>query len=55
MQDNYNFGERMIKTTIKWVKYYAIILSSIITNRTVINMFGSTYIVYGNVVQLISK
>jgi hypothetical protein len=37
----------------KWIKYALIILQSDITNRTVVNFFGGTYVVAGNVVRRI--
>ena len=36
---------------IKWIKYYCIIAKASLTNKTVISMFGSVYIVSGNVVK----
>lgn len=35
----------------QWLKYYYIRTISFLTCTTVVNCFGSTYVVYGNVVQ----
>ena len=40
---------------LKWIKYVCIRLKSNITDETVVNMFGSTYIVYGNIVKKIKE
>lgn len=39
---------------INWLKYCCIIMVSTITRKTVLSMFGDTWMVYGNVVQKIS-
>lgn len=36
---------------LKWIKYYCIIVKAILTNKTMVYMFGSVYIVSGNVVK----
>ena len=36
---------------LKWIKYYCIIAKASLTNKTIISMFGSVYIVSGNVVK----
>lgn len=36
---------------LKWVKWCLIILKSVITGKTVVTFMGSSYAVYGNVVQ----
>lgn len=36
-----------------WIKYYIIIMYGLATNRTVVNFFGSTYIIAGNIVKRI--
>lgn len=38
---------------MKWVKYYFIIMKSLITSNTVVTLFGSTYVVAGNFVKKI--
>lgn len=43
------------KEATKWCKYSLIIVYSILTDKSVVNMFGSTYIVYGNAVQKIKE
>lgn len=35
----------------KWFKYWCIITLSMLTNKTVVSFFGSTYIVSGNFVK----
>ena len=39
---------------MKWIKYYLIVMKSTLTKNTVVDFFGSTYIVSGNVVKRIS-
>lgn len=39
----------------KWIKYYLIIMKSVITNKSVVTLFGASYCVAGNVVVRISK
>ena len=34
----------------KWIKYGIIMVYSKVSNKTFVDMFGCTYIVYGNVV-----
>lgn len=36
---------------LKWIKYYCIIAKATLTNKTMVYMFGSVYIVSGNVVK----
>ena len=38
---------------LKWIKYSLIILQSTLTDKTVVNFFGSTYVVAGNFVRRI--
>ena len=38
---------------MKWIKWYIIILISIITKKTVVNFLGSIYVVAGNIVKKI--
>lgn len=38
---------------MKWLKYPIIILLSVVTKKTIINFFGSTYVIAGNVVRKI--
>ena len=42
-----------IKSALLWAKYACIIVLSVITFSTVVNWFGATYIVAGNVVKRI--
>lgn len=35
----------------KSIKYYLIIMQSVIQSKTVVNFFGTTYLVSGNVVK----
>jgi hypothetical protein len=37
----------------KWIKYAAIILQSVIQQKTVVNFFGGTYVVAKNIVRRI--
>lgn len=37
----------------KWVKWYLIILWSVFTGKSVVNFFGGTYAVAGNMVRKI--
>ena len=36
---------------IKWIKYYCIITKAALTNKTIVYMFGSVWIVSGDVVK----
>lgn len=38
---------------MKLVKYYVVIMLSVITGKTAVNFFGSTYAVAGNIVKRI--
>jgi hypothetical protein len=38
---------------MKWIKYYLIVMQSIVSNKTVVNFFGSSYIISGNIVKRI--
>lgn len=35
---------------LKWVKYYLIIMKGLVLRQTVVNFFGSSYVIAGNVV-----
>jgi hypothetical protein len=45
----------VLKAALKWPKWAAIILLSVLTGSSFVKFFGSTYAVYGNVVQKVSK
>lgn len=38
---------------MKWVKYYLIVMQGMIQGKTVVNFFGSTYVIAGNFVRRI--
>lgn len=40
-----------VKEAIKWVKYYLIVMQGLATGKTVVNFFGTSYIISGNVVK----
>jgi hypothetical protein len=41
----------MLDGCITWIKYCLIIMKGIIIDESVVKMFGSTWIIYGNVVK----
>lgn len=38
---------------MKWIKYYLIIMQGVIQGKSIVNFFGSTYAIAGNVVKKI--
>lgn len=38
-----------------WLRYLCIRAKALILRRTVVDMFGNTYIVYGNAVQAVGR
>lgn len=44
---------RMILNNLAWVKYYFIVMQGLITGKSVVNFFGATYIISGNIVKRI--
>jgi hypothetical protein len=44
---------KLLKETLSWLKYGCIVILSYLTCNTVVNWFGSTYLVSGNVVMKI--